>query len=71
MGRLIEGLRRELPEAAVDFLRENAASMADGEVLALNKMFGRVRVSLDAAGPCWVRRPLLYWLSWGRLPAFE
>ncbi|CAK0846251.1 unnamed protein product, partial [Prorocentrum cordatum] len=71
MWGLIEGLKRELPEAAVDFLRENAAPMAEDEVLALNKMFGRVPVSLDAADPCWVRRPLLYWLSWGRLPAFE
>ncbi|CAK0807057.1 unnamed protein product, partial [Prorocentrum cordatum] len=71
MWRLIEGLRRELPEATVDFLRENAASMAEDEVLALNKMFGRVLVSLDAADLGWVRRPLLHWPSRDRLPAFE
>ncbi|CAK0908265.1 unnamed protein product [Prorocentrum cordatum] len=70
MWRLIEGLRRELPEATVDFLGESAP-MAEDEVLALNKMFGRVPVSLDAADLGWVRRPLLYWLSWDRLPSFE
>mgnify|MGYP002044073914 CR=1 FL=1 len=71
MWRLIEGLKRELPEATVDFLGENAASMAEDEVLALNKMFGRVPVSLDAADLGWVRRPRLYWLSWDLLPSFE
>ncbi|CAK0891311.1 unnamed protein product, partial [Prorocentrum cordatum] len=71
MWRLIEGLRRELPEATVDFLGGNAASMAEDEVLALNKMFGRVPVPLDAADLGWVRRPLLHWLSWDRLPSFE
>ncbi|CAK0798723.1 unnamed protein product, partial [Prorocentrum cordatum] len=71
MWRLIEGLKRELPEATVDFLGENAASMAEDEVLALNKMFGRVPVSLDAADLGWVRRPRLYWLSWDLLRSFE
>ncbi|CAK0869098.1 unnamed protein product [Prorocentrum cordatum] len=71
MWRLIEGLRRELPEATVDFLGENVASMAEDEVLALNKMFGRVLVSLDAADLGWVRRPRLRWLSWDLLPSFE
>ncbi|CAK0793447.1 unnamed protein product [Prorocentrum cordatum] len=64
MWRLIEGLRRELPEATVDFLGENVASMAEDEVLASNKMFGRVPVSLDAADLGWARRPRLHWLSW-------
>ena len=45
--------------------------MAEDEVLALNKMFGRVPVSLDAADLGWVRRPRLYWLSWDLLPSFE
>ncbi|CAK0845909.1 unnamed protein product, partial [Prorocentrum cordatum] len=71
MWRLIEGLRRELPEATVDFLGENVASMAEDEVLALNKMFGRVPVSLNAADLGWVRRPRLHWLSWDLLPSFE
>ncbi|CAK0849798.1 unnamed protein product [Prorocentrum cordatum] len=71
MWRLIEGMRFELPEATVDFLGENVASMAEDEVLALNKMFGRVPVSLDAADLGWVRRPRLYWLSWDLLPSFE
>ncbi|CAK0824111.1 unnamed protein product, partial [Prorocentrum cordatum] len=54
MWRLIEGLKRELLEATVDFLGGNAASMAEDEVLALNKMFGRVPVSLDAADLGWM-----------------
>eukprot|EP00959_Pyramimonas_sp_CCMP1952_P013064 276277-Pyramimonas_sp.AAC.1 len=45
--------------------------MAEDEVLALNKMFGRVPVSLNAADLGWVRRPRLHWLSWDLLPSFE
>ncbi|CAK0832761.1 unnamed protein product [Prorocentrum cordatum] len=71
MWRLIEGLKRGLPEATVDFLGENPASTAEDEVLALNKMFGRVPVSLDAADLGRVRRPRLQWPSWDLLPSFE
>ncbi|CAK0822106.1 unnamed protein product, partial [Prorocentrum cordatum] len=69
--RIILGLRMAMPEAAVDFLGENVASMAESEVLHLNALFERIPLEVEAGDIGWVKRPRLYWTSWDLLPSFE
>ncbi|CAK0901031.1 unnamed protein product, partial [Prorocentrum cordatum] len=57
--RIIAGLKREMPEAVVDFLDENLSTMAEGGAPQLNATFGRAPLelkdllpSLEAADLC-------------------
>ena len=57
-----------MPEARVDLLAENVASMMERDVMILNGFFGRVPVEIEAGQVSWVRRARLYWCSWDLLP---
>ncbi|CAK0795565.1 unnamed protein product [Prorocentrum cordatum] len=71
MVRIVDGLRTAMPEASIDFLGENVASMPECRVLRLNQLFGRIPLEIEAGDVGWVRRPRLYWASWDLLPSFE
>ncbi|CAK0910188.1 unnamed protein product, partial [Prorocentrum cordatum] len=71
MVELIGGLRAAMPEATVDFLCQNVASMAESDVIHLNRLFERVHLEIEAGGVGWVKRPRLYWASWDLLPSYE
>ncbi|CAK0820073.1 unnamed protein product, partial [Prorocentrum cordatum] len=71
MVRIVDGLRTAMPEASIDFLGENVASMPECDVLRLNQLFGRIPLEIEAGDVGWVRRPRLYWASWDFLPSFE
>ncbi|CAK0791346.1 unnamed protein product, partial [Prorocentrum cordatum] len=71
MVELITGLRAAMPEATVDFLCQNVASMAESDVIHLNRLFERVHLEIEAGGVGWVKRPRLYWASWDLLPSYE
>ncbi|CAK0838916.1 unnamed protein product [Prorocentrum cordatum] len=71
MVRIVDGLRTAMPEASIDFLGENVASMPECDVLRLNQLFGRIPLDIEAGDVGWVRRPRLYWASWDLLPSFE
>eukprot|EP00959_Pyramimonas_sp_CCMP1952_P044977 939632-Pyramimonas_sp.AAC.1 len=71
MVRIVDGLRTAMPEASIDFLGENVASMPECDVLRLNQLFGRIPLEIEAGDVGWVRRPRLYWASWDLLPSFE
>ncbi|CAK0847024.1 unnamed protein product, partial [Prorocentrum cordatum] len=71
MVRIVDGLRTAMPEASIDFLGENVASMPECDVLRLNQLFGRLLLEIEAGDVGWVRRPRLYWASWDLLPSFE
>ncbi|CAK0899899.1 unnamed protein product, partial [Prorocentrum cordatum] len=69
--RVIQGPRVAMPETTVDFLGENAASMAESDALHLNGLFERIPLEVEAGDVGWVKRPRLYWASWDLLPSFE
>ncbi|CAK0811641.1 unnamed protein product, partial [Prorocentrum cordatum] len=71
MVRVIRGLRAAMPEVSVDFPGENAASMAESDVLHLCGLFERIPLEVEAGDIGWVRRPRLYWPSWDLLPSCE
>ncbi|CAK0886883.1 unnamed protein product, partial [Prorocentrum cordatum] len=71
MVRIVDGLRTAMPEASIDFLGDNVASMPECDVLRLNQLFGRIPLEIEAGDVGWVRRPRLYWASWDLLPSFE
>ena len=58
--RAVLGPREELPEARIDFLGENVASMAETDVLCLNSSFERVPAMIGAGDVSWVKRPRRY-----------
>ncbi|CAK0855058.1 unnamed protein product [Prorocentrum cordatum] len=48
MVRIVDGLRAAMPEASIDFLGENVASMPECDVLRLNQLFGRIPLEIEA-----------------------